>query len=469
MKKLIALTLAAGLLMGGALAQPIDPAQAEPAQVAQAEPAQVAQADPAPVAPSASAQDALAAALRAEAAACENAWEKYLLTQPIERFFLANGTATFALPAWNPDLESLSGDVSSWLDPIWANVTGQWVEGTASIQADASGAPVVRDMDDFVRATKRAAQRAQAAFDQPQMRRALTARLLPAQLFTDANTPTDAFGNLCRAYQGILSPAQLQVALSIQKNASMAVSKGPTALRIVFYHADSASIAQAAYEDACAKIAQLDMVNQYTREQMAQLYANCVSAHGAAFEKSGATGAKAILTIDLPSLMRDGLRTKDFEDYAASVLIPFDQHVDQLMATAQTLPDFPLRDQPETGVITGGATGTKLIFKAPDDGFGRYVMVKDAKTGAIPVTLFVRAGETCTAYAPEGAYEILIGTGSGWYGPVRQFEDAGQYTKTISPVEVLDIEHYHTITLGQSSAPQTATTSATLDDFVVGP
>ena len=119
-----------------------------------------------------------------------------------------------------------------------------------------------------------------------------------------------------------------------------------------------------------------------------------------------------------------------------------------LQKFAATLPDYPERPQPKTGIIEGGSdVGTKLIFVAANDGLGRFVQLFDAVDAPV-LTLFIQSGDTCSTFLPQGDYTLHTAKGDAWYGPIQTFGTDGDYTKSATPLTVLDELHYHTITLG---------------------
>lgn len=405
--------------------------------------------------PAEAVSQALAQALAKEAASASDPWAKFLLSQPVEDLRVEEGSAAFSLPAWDPGVEKLEGEAEDWLLAIWQSVHLSKVEGRVTYEsAGEDGVKLTGGLKDFVAQAKAAASYAKGQFDLTPVRRAIVARLLPTDLYDESGAPTPAFAALIKVYEGTLSQARLEAALSAQKSASLGVSAGPEALRLVFYSAPGNKLGQAAAEEALAELAATDLANQMSREEIALHYAHAYARQGASFRQGGAKGEKRVLTLDLRKMMTQSIYQQDFVDYVSAMTSEFEAQLTLLEEAARSMPDYPLREQPASGVITAAAgegEGTLIILRAEEDGLGRYLALRDG-AGRTVLTAFLRSGESCQAYVPQGEYTILCAKGKDWYGPVRMFEQQGEYVSSRDKVAVLDDTHYHTITLGGESA-----------------
>lgn len=468
MKKRLCIALIAALclcaLPGAAQQAPSSPAPtAQPQEAApETDPTAPAASDPTAQAetdPTAQAVErAILQALAAQAQSAQEIWEKYLLSQPLQGLRVEEGSASFSLPAWDPGVESLTGAEESWLESIWRSVERVQVEGQVRYEAGPAGEISLKGLDSFVAQVKKAADYAKGQFDLTQVRKAIVAQLLPSRLYGDGGQPTPAFQALIQVYQGTLTQAQLEAALSAQKSASLGVSDGPQALRLVFYAGQPQTLAQAALEQARTDLAAMDRANALSPDEIALIYAHAYAQQGQAFREGGQKGEKQAIVLDFQQMMTKSLYQQDFVDYVLSMTPDFEQKIAQLTAYAQSLPDYPPREQPATGVLESQANqedGTLLILRAQDDGQGRYVALVDP-AGQTALTAFLRAGESCRAYVPEGDYTLLCATGTQWYGPVRMFDQAGSYSASQQPLTILDSSRYHTLTLGaQADVPMT--------------
>lgn len=407
--------------------------------------------------------EVIAQTLAKEAQSASDVWEKYLLSQPVQNLRVEAGSASFSLPAWDPGVESLTGEEESWLESIWRSVERVQVEGQVSYEAGPGGEISLKGLKPFVSQVKKAANYAKGQFDLTQVRKAIVAQLLPSRLYGEGGQPTPAFQALIQAYQGTLTQAQLEAALSAQKSASLGVSDGPQALRLVFYAGPAQSLAQAALEQARTDLATMDLANALSSDEIALVYAHAYAQQGQAFREGPQKGEKQAIVLDFKKTMTQSIYQQDFVDYVLSMTPDFDQKVAQLAAYAQSLPDYPPREQPATGVLESQANqenGTLLILRAQDDGQGRYLALVDP-AGQTVLTAFLRAGESCRAYAPEGDYTLLCATGTQWYGTVRLFGEAGSYSASQQALTVQDSAHYHTIALGGPSDVPMAETQST--------
>lgn len=403
--------------------------------------------------PAEAVSQALAQALAQEAASASDPWVKFLLSQPLENLRVDEGGADFSLPAWDPGVEKLEGGEEDWLLAIWQSAHLTKAEGRVAYESAGSGVKLTGGLKEFVSQVKAAAGYAKGQFDLTQVRRAIVARLLPTDLYDTSGAPTPAFAALIRVYEGVLSQAQLEAALSAQKSPSLGVSAGPEALRLVFYSASGEKLSQAAAKETLAELAATDLANQMTREEIALLYAHAYARQGASFREGSAKGEKRALNLNFLQMMTQSLYQQDFVDYVNTMTREFEAQLPALVEAARAMPDYPLRQQPASGVLTGAGEGegTLIILRAESDGLGRYLVLRD-EAGQAVLTAFLRSGESCQAYVPQGEYTILCAKGNDWYGPVRMFEQQGEYAASEDKVTVLDDTHYHTITLGGEGA-----------------
>ncbi len=397
-------------------------------------------------------------ALSAQAQSAQEVWEQYLLSQPLEDLRVESGSVSFSLPAWDPGVEDLTGAEETWLEAIWHSVESRRIEGRAAYTLSPEGKVSLAGLDTFLSQARQAAHYAKGQFDLTQVRRAIVARLLPTQLYDGQGRPTPVFQALIQTYEGTLTQAQMEAALSAQKTASLGVSGGPQALRLVFYAGQAHSLAQEALEAAREALSAMDRANALSRDEIALIYAHAYAQRGAAFREGPQRGEKRVIVLDFQKMMTQSLYQQDFVEYVLSMTEDLDAHVAQLEAYARSLPDYPPREQPATGVLEGQGDpqgDTMLILRAQDDGQGRYLALVDASGQAV-LTAFLRSGGSCRAYVPEGEYTLLCAVGTQWYGPARLFDQAGTYWATQQPLQVLDGSHYHTVVLGgQEGAPMT--------------
>ena len=401
------------------------------------------------------AQKAVESAIMAKAKRLTNPWTKYLLSQPIEDFICTDNSdltgfeATFSIPAWSVNTADFSGDTATWLDQLIAQISATRIECTLPLTAKKGGGFTVDSnaLKAFASTVAAHAKSAESAFDRAAVRQALMARFLPRELFTDGE-PTQAFAELCHQYEGVLTPAQIEAALSTQKNATMDVKRGPSALRVVFYSSDTKKITQDAYADAAAALLHIDLPSQLSQDEIGLIYSSRVAQQAHPFVNGSVKGNRQEMFIDFGAVLKGDFKNAKFESFAKSQTKTFQENLPNLAKTAAGLPDYPARPQPETGMIQGGSdTGTQLTFIAADDGFGRFVTLYD-DVGSVVASLFLRSGGNVLTFLPEGEYTVHSARGDTWYGTVRTFGEEGDAFQSAAPLTILDDLHLHTITLG---------------------
>ncbi len=419
------------------------------------------------------AQSAVQDALKKAAAGTGDAWTKALLSQPLQDFSvsdnpdLTGAVATFSVYAYDPGASRLTGSKDAWLDTVMDNIRSSRVQGSAALTVSEDGAVALDgDLEGFTKQVASAARSAKASFDLANLRIALTERLLPQSLYGEDGAPTRAFSLLCDAYAGKFSPAELEVALSLQKNASLGVDKGPGELRLVYYVASGDSTSEKAYEKTVRALSGLDLANAYTEEEVARVYAHQVAAEARPFIGGSTKGEKQVMTIDFAKLLSGDMANDDFSKYVEAQVKAFRSALPGLVEKARSLPDYPLREMPPTGRLSGTDEGTRVTLTAREGDSGYYVYLVNEE-GETAHSMFVRGGGTCVSFIREGVYTIYVAKGTDWYGPVMMFDEAGQYCA--STIKVLDDMHYHVISLDDAETDDALDTkSMTFNDIRTG-
>lgn len=387
---------------------------------------------------------ALCQRLETEAAGCADPWTAYLLRQqPMElQVDPEAGTLSFSLCAWDPGVDALKGPVERHLGQIAAHLAESRIRARLDIALENGEARITGDLQPFLADVEEAAREAQRQFDRVEVRRAIVARLLPKALYHDDGMASQAFRALIHTYSGVFAPYELEAALAACGDGVLLVENGPGALHLRLQTAADLPVKEAV-EKARSRLVANDYSNRLEEEEIGALLFRSLADSISGFGENRET-----FLIDMEALLAGDLYCEDFAAHGKWIAEDMKRELPALAAYARTLPDHPLRPQPETGVLgeqnAGG--GTLLLLSAEDDGLGRYICFSD-RTG-LRLAVFLRSGESFRAHLPAGTYALWCAKGVDWYGTRALFGESGTYTTTEDPVTILDESHYHRIGFG---------------------
>ncbi|MDO4547258.1 MAG: hypothetical protein Q4D04_04090 [Clostridia bacterium] len=376
-----------------------------------------------------------------------DAWASFMLSQNVAVTDVSDTTATAGVMAWNPGGTNETGEMT--LEGIVENVFTP-VTGSITYSVDELGDLSVFGVDAFRRNIVTAASRAKSAFDSPRVRIAIAAQLFP-EVYAQQGGYTSAFRKFCSQYLYMFPQYVLEAALLTQRPTIMSVEEGPRALKMSLERVNTNIMSRNAYLAAYESLKNVDKANAYTREQLQSILSN-------SFVQSAADLTDEYFTvdgemyIDMNRILTNDLTTQSFTDYARLLQSAFEEKLNTLEIAVRYLPDYPVRNQPESGVIKGPVSGTHVVFKAPDDGYGRIVTLKNPETGEGVLSVFMRSGASIDAYIPSGKYQLEYAKGDEWYGDIKRFGEDAAYASSIVTIEILNSDKYHVISFDPDGA-----------------
>lgn len=412
------------------------------------EPEHAAEAQPAPAAKANAGGFDVSVLLDELCEAASDPWEKAIYGAGANWVTRDGETVTFALRSFDPNLKSLpgySGNKQAWLDGFFENVQAYDLEITLILKDDGPDPDSLRLLKSTV---TKAARASMAGFDDKSVRIALVELMLPTPVYDDASA--SGWGEIYHDYHELVSTNAAfdgldSVALTplfyAQSKQVLSVKDGPHALVLNCTGADPVSLIEDAYKSVVARLSKVYKGNDMSEYEIEEAFAEALGEKAASIRKTG--GEVHAFELDIDAVI-DGDFGADYTAYMQS--FDPDSVLWQLVYDVWTMPDAPAQDFPKNGRISGSQSGTKVIVKAPDDGFGRYVQMRNAYTDAMTVDMFIRSGSSVTVYVPRGMYYLLIASGEIWYGMEGLFGDGGSYSET-DETEILSSEYYHTLTL----------------------
>jgi len=372
----------------------------------------------------------------------------------------------FFLRSFNPGLNTLGdyeADRDAYLDRLLESACGYDLE-IALVPEDGEISQGGRDA--VKAAVSQAAAASRQAFDQKAVRVAIANWLFPAPAddvksaedMLDTSAAFDRF--IEESDADFYQDSELMAPLFYgQKKQTLDVSGGPHALLLECAGPNPEELADSARAKTLSDLARQAHANEMDSDAIREAYLQKLAA--VAYEGRGAAGESFALSLDVDELAEDW-PGGDYIDYVGR----FDPYgaLGELEEEVWELPDYPALDFPKTGRLSGSTSGTKVIVKAPDDGYGRYIQLRDYETDEVAVTFFIRSGGSCTVRVRKGDYYFLIASGEIWYGEEELFGEYGDYSST-DLLEVAGSNYYHTVTLETTTDGNMSVYGADPDSF----
>lgn len=377
------------------------------------------------------------------------------------------GTWSFLMRSFNPLLAELGkydDDPTAWRDQMLDNISAYDLEVTVTEdELAADSAPSLKS------AVTKAASSARSAFDDKRVRVAIADYLFPSPAGSGSApiAMPDPLSDEYIATAGSLlvkgEEKEYAPLFLAQVKQSLAVKGGPHALTLNCQGAKPEKLLDLARQSVYTRLSREEGANQLGEQALADAFGEALWTQALSISKSKVKDAldDYTFTLDIDDL-KDAYAGVDYVDY----INEYDhaRYLSILVSDVGELPDYPALDFPKSGRIEGGQKGTKVIFKAPSDGRGRYVQVRNEESDELQATLFIRPGSSATVYVPRGMNYFLVASGEIWFGPEHLFGDAGGYSRTES-IEIMSSKYYHTITLSISEGGNMSSYSADPSDF----
>lgn len=391
--------------------------------------------------------DGLKAYLNELAKETKDEWQKAIYQAGAENLTEENGTLTFLLRGFSPDIKNLpkqKEDPNGWLEGFFANVAAYRLEASLAIE---NGVPAKASENKLKNAVKNAAVKAKEAFNQKTVKNALLDLLFPVPYQDAAAFKQGALSpefNQWLSWMGMGEnhPQALSALMYAQTSRQMNLSKGPHALEISVRSVAPAALLSEANRAAIEKISKVAQANAMRYEELSAYFENELVEVSGTLRKKPAD--KQVFSVDV-----DQLAERSAGEAYDAFLTGFTvgEAADQFETAVRDLPDYPALDYPKNGRISGNTSGTKIIIKVPKDGFARYIQVRSVSTDHMLVDLFILPGGSATVRAPQGMVYLLIAMGKTWYGEEALFGEDSILSRT-DDIEIKSARYYHTITLG---------------------
>jgi len=124
-------------------------------------------------------------------------------------------------------------------------------------------------------------------------------------------------------------------------------------------------------------------------------------------------------------------------------------------------------NEPRTQIRRGAdnpKTYIPLKIYTPDHYDSHYFKIYDATNGEMVMNIYIREGDSITAYLPEGSYTVRYCTGKNWYGYEELFGPDGDYLRFNETFRLKKGNKY-TLTLYQTADTNLTTRLLTNEDF----
>ena len=410
----------------------------------------------------------------------KDVWQNAVYSAGARDFSLAEEThdsVTFSLRRFDPKTESLGAfaeaeNPSSWLRSALSNSAEYSLTLTLPVESGRLTAEAMASLDSEVAA---AAAHAQAEYTGADLSAALTWWLFPA--VTDAEEgpenaaallePSDSFRSAVRLTvaeeeedpEGLTDPQQAIVLWSV-RNLKADFSGGPCALVYSGTGADPAFITEtkdAFLEEMVFQTAdQRPEADQVENELYLRLAEKALQFHT---DPKG--GAAFALTVNPDDLTEYRLPV-EYRQYLSG--FRFAEAYDALNDMYTRLPEEAAIPFPETGLLSGGQSGTVVNFVVPKTSGNTYIQMRSDDTDEIMASAFVHSGSKTRMRVPSGMYRVLYCSGPWWYGETVLFGDFGSYNQS-EAMEVLDTRYIHTLTLESNPNGSIGIYGASPDDF----
>ncbi len=380
--------------------------------------------------------DALASALLEEQAAKQtDPWVLAILHSGAKNASLQDGSLTFTLRSYAPDLKSLgsysrSSDQAAWRKSMLTGLT-DWNLGI-SVPVDAGGTPGKRAATLLLKAVKQAARNAKAVFNKQDVIKALTDLLWCSptneKKVTGAHllSVTDEFSAFIESHKDVFpceSPVEWAPAFFSLKNWEIKAINGPEELSLSWQGIPCDTLVNRAYDEAALELAGTPASERLSRENLPILWRSSLA--NAAVSLAGGKSEVWKTTFKLDDLISGTLPTgylSFFDSYKPK------EALKKLTASYDQLPAEACETFPKTGVNTSAKRGRSVTVRVDKTGRNTYVQFSDADTGVIRGDAFIAPGKNVNIKIPEGSYIVRFASGSTWYGMNSLFGPMGEYT-----------------------------------------
>lgn len=387
--------------------------------------------------------------LKEHAALAKSAWQKAIYEAGVRDLRIDAATVTFFLRSFDPQLKSLGVYTDSRVDYLARMMRNAGAYNLSAQLTLDNGTFTKKSLTALKSAVTKAAGASAKAFADKRVQNAIADWLFPApapsvKKAEDMLLTSEAFRQMAKklAFDARSDTYREFAPLFYgQTKQTLDTKSGPHALLLKCVSVSPEALLESARQKTLAAFSLQAYANAAGREKIENAFLLELAANTLTMRKKAAE--KFTLTLDVDHMAQE-LAEKDYTDYLRRYR--YEQTLDALAEQVALLPDYPALDFPASGRLSGSTKGTKIILKAPDDGLGRYLQLRDYNTDALRATAFIRPGKSCTVYTPQGDYYILIASGEIWYGEEVLFGDSGGYSRT-ALFEVASSRYYHTVTL----------------------
>ena len=381
-----------------------------------------------------------------------DAWQKAIYTAGAKNISMEDGNLSFTLRSFDPKLSDLgpwskAEDPEQWLHTALENASEYDLAVSLPLQ---DGTVPQKGITTLKTAVQKAAAAAKTAFSSKDMTAALKDALFPlpyeGELTSSSQlrTPTEAFAAWYDRHSilpGYDVPCSVAASvLAYRKVQNVNVQGGPHAITFTcagesLKELGSDSISKVTDEQAFLPASKRE-VDDPQEALVRALAIRTVSA----MKK---VKAKAEISVDLDVLARDSLPAEYKQMFTE---FRWEDLVEKLSDTLDRLPDEAAQEMPKNGIIKGGKKGTTVVFRAGDQTYPTYLIMRDTSTDKIAVSAMLHPKKSITVHVPKGKYEIAWCSGPYWFGTKVLFAGLGQYNKS-ETVKIRDKNYRHTYTL----------------------
>lgn len=416
----------------------------------------------------------LNAILLAESSSLYDNWQKAIFEGGAENVALSDGTLSFSVRSFDPDISSLGAyaeaeDKRAWLMAALENAFAYDMEMTLQLQ---DGRPDYMSMNTMKNTAQQAAYRAQQAFNSADLQTALKEYLFRAPSGGEAATggassgPGKEFISFAES-SGALQEYSAEVWAPLffgQVKQSVSVSGGPHAMTLSYVGISPAELLSQAY--TAALDSQAYVPGEERTEDLPALFAEKLAETSEELTKTVYYDAKNSRSaeIDLEKILR-GEVPAGYREYLASY--QYAEYADRLSEVFDMLPGQAASEIPPSTKMTGPGYGIAVCLQVAAGGENTYIQVCGAESGELVSSAFVHPGHTVAVFVPAGEYYLVYGSGPYWYGPEPDglFGRLGSYTKS----EIFDISTGVTFVLEPSEDGDVGIYGADPGDFLTNP
>lgn len=240
----------------------------------------------------------------------------------------------------------------------------------------------------------------------------------------------------------------------------MDLSQGLNSAQVRFAAADSQALLDRAGTAACERLLTLTGVPDMGRDEVEAVFKSCLAE--AALDRAYAgDNPESSVTVSLEALMQKGAAgAEEILALYQKYLSQYADTLDLICHRAAEMPPYPRLDEPETGILSGGGSGTLVTLETS----GKSVYVKFLDSGGkTAITAYIRAGDSLEIQLPQGDYSMRYARGEVWYGQEYLFGPKGVYGQGTVPVENAGFQH--TVKLYTVEEGNLATYAVSLEDF----